>query len=215
MYEAMYAEDDSTYENPATSPYYPLFLAAVDALKSIGAREVLEVGCGSGTLGRMVMASGMEYRGFDYAHTGVQKALRLSPHSNFFWGDATAAAPYSEPYDTILCCEVLEHVGNDLEAVKRWRPGCKVLCSVPNFDYKTHVRVFRSERDIMERYGDLIDIENIRRLPKSQSTGLTFREYFRRVRWAREEGWRKVLGTLGINTFDWAGGWFLFSGKKR
>ena len=79
IYEKLYAEGDETYENPKSSPYYPLFLAAVDALDACGARNVLEVGCGSGTLGQMVISKSIDYRGFDYAHTGVEKALRRNP----------------------------------------------------------------------------------------------------------------------------------------
>lgn len=215
VYEKLYAEADRTYEDPEASPYYPLFLAAVSALKACNARSVLEVGCGSGTLAQMVMANGINYNGFDYARTGVEKALRRNPRANFFWGDATTDAPYDKPYDTILCCEVLEHITNDLDVIRRWRPGCKVVCSVPNFDYESHVRFFQREDDVRKRYGDLIDIASIRRLPKSQRSGLTMREYFRRVRWAREDGWRNVFGTLGINAFDWSGGWFLFAGTRR
>src|SRR5215467_9294791 len=115
VYEQLYAEEDRTYENPTASPYYPLFLAAVGALESCNARDVLEVGCGSGTLAQMVMAKGINYRGFDYARTGVEKALRRNPQANFFRADATTDAPYAGPYDTILCCEVLEHITNDLD----------------------------------------------------------------------------------------------------
>jgi SAM-dependent methyltransferase len=214
-YEKLYAEGDETYNNPEASPYYPLFLAAVDALDACGARNVLEVGCGSGTLGQMVISKSIDYRGFDYAHTGVEKALRKNPKAKFAWGDATTDAPYAGPYDTILCCEVLEHIGQDLEVIGRWRSGSNVVCSVPNFDYHTHVRFFRSEDEVSERYGHLIAIESIRRLSKPQWSGVTWREYLRRARWAREHGWRRVLGTLGVNTFDWAGGWFLFTGTRR
>lgn len=219
VYEKLYAEEDRTYDDPHSSAYYPLFSGALGALETSRARHgvhsVLEVGCGSGTLGRMVMGSGFAYRGFDYARTGVEKALRKNPDAKFFWGDATTDTPYNEPYDAILCCEVLEHITNDLDVVRRWRPGSPIVCSVPNFDYESHVRHFRDESEVRRRYGHLISIDSIRRIPKSQRSGLTMREYLRRVRWAREMGWRNVLGTIGINSFEWSGGWFLFTGIRR
>ena len=215
VYEEMYAHDDRTYEHPQSSPYYPLFVAAVKAVLASGGRSVLEVGCGSGTLAQMVIKQGLEYRGFDYAHTGVEKARRRNPGANFAWGDATTAAPYAQPYDTILCCEVLEHVDRDLDVIRQWQPGSKVVCSVPNYDYESHVRFFRTEEEVRRRYEDLISFSSIKRLAKSQSAGLTAREYLRRVRWARQDGWRRVLGVLGINAFDWSGGWFIFTGTRR
>ncbi len=214
-YERLYVEHDRSYYNLEASPYFPLFKASVAALVHSGARDVLEVGCGSGTLGEMVMAKGIGYHGFDYARTGVEKALRRNPAGKFAWGDATTAEPYAVPYDTILCCEVLEHIDKDREVIQHWRSGCNVVCSVPNFLDPTHVRLFKDEKEITARYGDLIEISSFQRLRNVPWRGLTPRQYFRRVRWAREEGWRKVLGMLNINGFDWGGGWFLFTGTRR
>lgn len=215
IYEQMYAADDRTYENPAVSPYHPLYIAAVKAILAGGGRRVLEVGCGSGTLAQMVIEEGLDYRGFDYARTAIAKALQRNPNAKFAWGDATADGPYAEPYDTILCCEVLEHIRQDLDVIKQWRPGCNVVCSVPNYDYESHVRFFRNEKEVLDRYSDVIAFDSIERLKKSQRAGLTIAEYFRRIRWAREHGVRRVLGTLGINTFEWSGGWFLFTGRRK
>ena len=40
-------------------------------------------------------------------------------------------------------------------------PGAKFLGSVPNFPFTSHVRHFRSERDVLSRYGQcLADLHN-------------------------------------------------------
>ncbi len=75
------------------------------------------------------------------------------------------AQSYEQPYDTIVCLEVLEHIERDLDVIANWKSGCECICSVPNFDYPTHVRWFRHEAEIVSRYGHLISIREIERIP--------------------------------------------------
>lgn len=215
VYDEMYLNDDRTYEDPVNSPYYTVFQAVVAEANRLQSSNVLEVGCGSGTLGRMLIDAGMTYRGFDLAKEGVRKAAaRATGATEIFVGDATDPAAYARDYDTIVCIEVLEHVEADLEAVSHWKPGCRVICSVPNFDYATHVRKFVDEGEVLERYGKLIRIDRITRIRKKiWSHGLTVGDYLRRLRWSRNEPTR-FAGLLGIRQFDWHGGWFLFSGER-
>ena len=56
-----------------------------------------------------------------------------------------------QPYDAIVCLEVLEHIEHDLDVIANWKSGPECICSVPNFDYPTHVRWFRHEADIVSR----------------------------------------------------------------
>lgn len=216
VYDSMYLNDDRTYDDPLSSPYYPVFEAVVACARQLGARSILEVGCGSGTLGRMLIDAGITYRGFDIAKEGVRKAaVRANGAAELFVGDATSAAPYSRDYDTIVCIEVLEHIESDLEAIRQWKPDSRVICSVPNFDYATHVRKFATESEVLDRYSDLLEIDRIIRIPKKiWCHGLTVGAYLRRLRWARNEPTR-FAGLLGIRQFDWHGGWFLFSGRRR
>ena len=75
--------------------------------------------------------------------------------------DATDLASYKHDYDGIVCCEVLEHINEDLQTIRLWKPGTFCVCSVPNFDYPTHARFFRGEREIIERYCKLLIIEKM------------------------------------------------------
>jgi SAM-dependent methyltransferase len=215
VYDEMYLHDDRTYDDPVRSPYYPVFEAVVAEARRLKSSKVLEVGCGSGTLGKMLIDAGMGYRGFDLAKEGVRKAaLRAVGAAELFVADATDPTTYLRDYDAIVCLEVLEHIDADLDVVGNWKPGCRVICSVPNFDYATHVRKFAREREVIERYGELIRIDRIIRIRKKiWSHDLTVRDYLRRLRWSREEP-RRFAGLLGIRQFDWHGGWFLFSGER-
>lgn len=214
FYDHLYSVDDLTYERPSTSPYYPMYKEACRAVLRERPSSILEVGCGSGVLGEMLIRAGVSYTGFDFSSTAVGKAKLRSPGGDFYIGDATDAAAYDRTYDGIVCCEVLEHIDADLKAVELWKSGAICICSVPNFDGEHHVRYFRSEEEIVERYGGLLDIRAVARIAKSARANLTKAEYFRRIRWARSEP-RRLLGILGINAFDWYAGWFVFVARRR
>src|SRR4051812_34515935 len=130
VYDEMYRSDDETYERPLSSPYYPMFRRATEQVQRLGIRNLLEVGCGSGVLAEMVLATGTGYRGFDLSDVGVGKARARNPNGTFFVADATQPEAYRAPYDGILCCEVLEHIEADLQAIRLWRAGTPVVCSV-------------------------------------------------------------------------------------
>jgi SAM-dependent methyltransferase len=211
-YDALYTDD--AVEARHDKRYHRLFRRVADIAVAKGVPSVLEIGSGSGAQARMLIAEGIVYRGFDFNAHAVERARRRNGSEKHFMGDATDPAAYAVPYDAIVCCEVLEHIDNDLQAIELWRPGSLCICSVPNFDDETHVRLFRHEREVRERYGHLIDIDWIERRPAAPIAGSTPREYLRRLLWSRDNP-RKFLGLLGVNRFEWIGGWFVFVGTRR
>lgn len=217
VYQSLYSAEDKTHDDPPSSPYYPLFCSAADRVRAAGIKRLLEVGCGSGTLGKIVMdRNDISYRGFDISPAGIEKAKTLNTRGTFFVGSAVDPAVYDCEYDGILSCEVLEHVKDDRGAISFWRKGTRVVCSVPNFDYPTHYRLFVNEDDVRERYGDLVDIGTIERIAKPIFPQRTALSYLRTMRWAAAKGnYKKVAGLMGIRKFDWHAGWFLFSGVRK
>ena len=199
------------------STYYALFRSIVRELREVRAARILEVGCGSGVLAQMILEQlpDVDYRGFDFSRTGVARAgERTGRKDVFFVGDARSPAAYEYDYDAVVCTEVLEHIEDDLGAIRNWRPGTACICSVPNFPYSGHVRVFRREAEVLDRYGSLLAINKIRRVAKPVLAETTWPDYLRRLRWSRDNP-RKMLGLLGINRFDFLAGWFLFAGSRR
>ncbi len=214
-YDALYEMDDMTHDRLVRA-YLPLFRRVTEIVSQHRPTAVLEVGCGRGVLAEMLMAAGIPYGGgFDFNSIAVAKAQARNGWDCHFVADAINPRSYAWPnYDEIVCCEVLEHIERDLDAVRLWPPGTLCVASVPNFDDRTHVRYFRREAEIYERYGSLLDIDRIERIAKSPFTGQLPREYLKRLRWARGEP-KKFLGMLGINRFEWHAGWFVFVGRRR
>ena len=86
-------------------------------------------------------------------------------------------------------------------------------CSVPNFDADTHVRFFRKVAKVKERYGRHIAIERMEQVRKPWLTDLSMASRLRALRWNRYRP-ANLARILGAGTFDSAGGWFVFSGRK-
>lgn len=195
--------------------YSPLFRRIVEIVRQRHCRSVLEVGCGNGFLAQMLLRQPQgSYRGFDFSRTGVRNAgVRTGRPELFFCADALDPRTYDVDYDTIVCTEVLEHIDADLDVIRNWREGAWCICTVPNFDYESHVRYFRSCEAVRARYGGLIDIEDVVRVSRPVMPGGDVRAYLRTLRWSRNDP-RKLLGYLGVQTFARLGGWFLFYGTR-
>ncbi|MGA9868993.1 MAG: class I SAM-dependent methyltransferase [Acetobacteraceae bacterium] len=216
-YDEFHGVDAHYSKNYRKSRYYALFRAILKELNDIRPSLILEVGCGSGVLAQMLQEQlpSVSYRGFDFSRTAVGRAGRRTGRQDmFFVADARSAAAYESDYDAIVCTEVLEHIEDDLDVIRNWRPGTPCICSVPNFLNDEHVRCFRHESEVCERYGDLLSISKVRRVATPVMTQTGFGDYLRRLRWSRNDP-RKLAGLLGINRFNYLAGWFMFAGTRR
>lgn len=196
--------------------YYPLLRKVLTCVRDHRSRSILEVGCGNGFLAEMILQEhGGTYRGFDFSPVAVRNAACRTGRSElFFRADALDARSYTHDYDTIICTEVLEHIEADLDVIRLWRDGAWCICTVPNFDYESHVRFFQTSEEVAARYGEFIDIRAIIKVARSIIPDRRLRSYLRNLRWSRDDPSR-FLGFLGVQTFDRLGGWFLFFGVKK
>jgi SAM-dependent methyltransferase len=212
FYDGMHAQIEPSVTR---TRYDRLFRKIVTNLRDHGTRSVLEVGCGSGFMAKMILQEYQgAYRGFDFSAEAVQNAgLRTGRPELFFVGDALDGRSYAGDYDTIVCTEVLEHIDGDLEVISLWRDGTWCVCSVPNFDYAGHVRHFSSPDEVLARYRRSIDIEAVVKIPRPIVPDRRIGTYLRNLRWSRDNP-SEFLGFLGIQTFSRLGGWFLFFGTK-
>jgi len=147
------------------SIYYPSWQIAMSCLKDLDREtQILEVGCGVGQFANMLFDYGfLNYTGFDFAAEGIALAKKNNPEhaDRFFVADAFQTELMEKQYGLIIAFEVLEHIQKDLELINKIQPGTKILLSVPNFNDPYHVRCFASEKEVRDRYGQVMRIFNI------------------------------------------------------
>jgi glycosyltransferase involved in cell wall biosynthesis len=91
--------------------------------------SVLEIGCSSG-FGSQFFPINIEYLGLDYDQRIIDVAKHEFPHRKFEWADINTYE--LGQYDTIVAFEIIEHLDNGLEVVKKLKQHCKkLLVSVP------------------------------------------------------------------------------------
>lgn len=115
------------------APRYALRRARLLALAGpLGGGRLLEIGPGAGALLSDLAALGFSCEALETSEEAFQLASALSP------GVRIARAPepdWSCAFDTVVACEVLEHIEDDRAALEEWRgwlrPGGHLILSVP------------------------------------------------------------------------------------
>lgn len=129
------------------------------------ATSVLEVGCGTGyALTEFSKARrGLRCAGAELHAEGLQFARERLPDAEFYQLDAIRM-PFVEEFDVVGCFDVLEHIEDDIDAMKGIRqavaPGGGALITVPQHrwlwsaadDYGHHVRRY-TRRELVEKLG--------------------------------------------------------------
>lgn len=156
-YDDAYSQRPEYAKHYSESVYYPVWCVIVEKLQAAGSRDILEVGCGAGQLAALVRDSiGLGYVGFDFSAQAVQMARQHSPGTRFEVADALKTDLFEcVQYDCVVCTEVLEHIVEDLDVIKRVPVGKRVIATVPNRDSDTHVRFFKTSEEVAKRYAHL------------------------------------------------------------
>jgi len=145
-----------------TQGYYPLYQLVVRFLDSFPSPRVLELGCGIGDLGRMIIARGYPYRGFDFSKEAIARCKQVCPEGNFFVGNIYNPAGFLPvDYNVAVALEVLEHV-DDLRVMEYLPPGVRLIASVPDYDDAAHLRLYKDiQQDIIERYRPYLHVVEV------------------------------------------------------
>ena len=148
---------------PQKSMYYNLWSRA---MTKINEEDVIaDLGCGVGQLASLMIANNKHYSyGVDFSSEAIQTAKNnnISIKDKFFVGNLYDQSCFKiAPYNCVVMFEVLEHIRHDLKVINYIESGTKMICSLPSFDYKSHVRFFENEKQIHKRYNDYIDIKEI------------------------------------------------------
>jgi len=142
----------SLYSN---SPYYFLWSVIVDRVRRDRLRSVLEIGCGTGQLAAYLLDHGIDsYVGIDFSKKAVEYAAQNAQAGRFVIDDARTSRVYSEErHDVLICTEVLEHIAEDIQVVRQFRPRTRCIFSVPSYTSAGHVRLFTDQNAVADRYG--------------------------------------------------------------
>ena len=115
------------------------FMAGIlDAVRAAGNPQVHEVGCGEGHILGVLAADGFQVRGCDISETSLVVAARESTRRGFDIPLAQKSIydldPQVDAADTVLCCEVLEHLTDPEAGLRRLVAITRkdLILSVPN-----------------------------------------------------------------------------------
>jgi methionine biosynthesis protein MetW len=112
-----------------------------DVIVRLRPRKLLDVGCGSGYLAKLLKARvpGLVIHGVDISTVALERARN---HSDQVWQvdlDKADVSVPSEQYDTVTCIEVLEHLYDPDHALREvarvLAPGGHAVVTVPNLAY--------------------------------------------------------------------------------
>jgi 2-polyprenyl-6-hydroxyphenyl methylase / 3-demethylubiquinone-9 3-methyltransferase len=126
------------------TPWHALVQEALSVERDLRGRRVLEIACGRGELAQWCAAQGPPALlvAADFSLTAVQLArARIAadrPHPvRFMQADAQSIALPAASFDTVICCETIEHVPDPRAAVRELarvlRPGGRLFLTTPNY----------------------------------------------------------------------------------
>lgn len=165
-YDLVMVEDGSPAMLPLEeSPWIDVYVEMARWIDQC--EEVVDLGCGTGRFLELLYRRDHYARttGIDWSETALDAAQRyISPRHPDAQPfelvcmdlDDWEPAPDRAGNTVYVCSEVLEHLADDLELVRKVPAGHRLIFSVPNFDSDSHVRVFRNVGDIWERYAPLL-----------------------------------------------------------
>ena len=171
-YNEAYAKSTEYRKEPEDSIYIEVWNKAISLIKN---ERILDFGCGPGQFAKLLLKNGKRFvKGYDFSNEAIILAQRANPqHKRLFVVKDLLKIEKVPAYDLVICFEVLEHITQDLEVIKKVGSGKRFIFSVPNYDYKSHVRKFETEDEIIQRYSKLLDVEQIFRIPMSNKNMTT------------------------------------------
>lgn len=167
FYNKVYLEGGSNGEylkNPYQSIYFPIWKKINEILTK--KEKIFEIGCGAGQLAWYLLQQEKNYyKGIDFSEVAIEKAKLLNIHNNLYGrfsvGNIYELEQQNIICDTIICCEVLEHLEKDISIFNILPANIRFIFSVPNYMSKSHVRCFKDIQEIRTRYCSYLEFVNV------------------------------------------------------
>ncbi|MDD5177484.1 MAG: methyltransferase domain-containing protein [Sterolibacterium sp.] len=159
-YDAVFSDSLKYQQSGVSSEYAPIWQEIVEYLRDNKTTSILDLGCGPGQFAEFIATHmpAVQYTGLDFSSVAISRARQRCTNFLFEKRELPTSNFDGLPsFDTVVCTEVLEHVENDREILAVLPVGTTIVATVPNFDSFGHVRLFRNEDEVRERYGRLFD----------------------------------------------------------
>ena len=146
------------------SPWLPLYQEAASWMPAN--HPVVDLGTGTGRFPHMLYNThhygaivGVDFSEAALAEASAYFIANTVPHISLRHEDLRDWHPAGDRdgNTSYTCLEVLEHLDDDLDLVRRVPPGHQFVFSVPNYESESHVRVFRNAGDVWARYAHLLE----------------------------------------------------------
>lgn len=174
-YNSIYASSNEYSQTPEESIYIDVWECVAEKIKENSPERILDIGCGPGQFAYFLNKKipQVQYTGVDFSTTAIAIAQKRCPNYTFIAANATSVRDMPpESYDLVITLEVLEHIENDLELLQQLCHGKRIVFSVPDFDSFSHVRYFKDKEEVLRRYSELVDIQDITEVNISPKTKL-------------------------------------------
>lgn len=115
-FERMYQDFDDPWEQTEKEKWASEKAIAINLIQKLGAKRVVELGCGFGHFTRRIANTGADVVGVDVSETAIKKALWLYPDVQFFVGDFLDFDLYRKYHpDVIVMAEITWYVLDKLD----------------------------------------------------------------------------------------------------
>jgi glycosyltransferase involved in cell wall biosynthesis len=204
-----FAKDKEILDAFAGAPNFNRWMA--DTIRPYVGRRVLEIGAGMGNLTRQLVPGRKRYVATDIDHEHLDRlSNRLANRPNLEIAELNAAspenhAPFQGQMDTIICLNVLEHIQDDLAALRNIRSmladGGRAVILVPSGQ-----SIFNS---LDEELGHFRRYSEDQLRERMTAAGLNVEKILRFNRASRPGWWlngtvlkRRTIGRLQLRNFD-------------
>ena len=110
---------------------------------------------------KALQKSNVEYIWTDFLPKAVENATSKGIYAYEFDIEKDYKSILWNDFDAFVCVS-LEHLENDTDIITDLPSGMNVYLSCPNIDAEDHIRILDTDDKIGERYGDLIEIQEIK-----------------------------------------------------
>ena len=122
-------------------------------------KKIFDLGCGIGYFAS-ILNKHYDYLGIDFSPIVIGIAKKAFPDMKFKVGSLLDESIYKLYKDDgiYIILEALEHIEKDIEVLQYIPKNSIVILSVPNRDFISHVRYFKTITEVKNRYSKVLKI---------------------------------------------------------